>query len=110
MTTLPWSTVFVFALGAVVGIILFVKLLYWVKEHYHDQLIAVLIGIMVGALHKVRPWKKVLETYIDRHGDIKPLVEANVLPNTVIEGLIGFAFVALGLALVIGIEKAAKNK
>lgn len=110
MSILPWMTVIVFALWAAIGVILFVKLLHWVKEHYHDELIAVLIGIMIGALHKVRPWKEAFETYVDRHGEIKPLIEANILPSTVVEWLAGFAFVTIGLGLVIGIEKLAKRK
>jgi len=36
---------------------------------------------MIGSLNKVWPWKEVTETFIDRHGEIKPLMERNVLPG-----------------------------
>jgi putative membrane protein len=37
---------------------------------------------MVGSLNKVWPWKEVTETFIDRHGEIKPLTESNILPSS----------------------------
>ena len=43
--------------------------------------LAVLTGFMLGSLNKVWPWKETLETFTDRHGVVKPLVEVNVLPN-----------------------------
>lgn len=36
---------------------------------------------MLGSLNKVWPWKETLETFTDSHGVVKPLVEANILPN-----------------------------
>jgi len=35
----------------------------------------------LGALNKIWPWKQVIETYIDKHGNIKPLIEKNIIPN-----------------------------
>lgn len=91
--TLPWATLMVFIAGALVGVIAFVKILHRIKDHYHDQLIAVLIGIMIGALNKVRPRKSTVSTYIDRHGEVKPLLEKNILPDS-FEGLVrGFVFI-----------------
>lgn len=109
-TTLPWDTLFSFALGAAIGVIVFVKLLHRVKKHYHDQLIAVLIGLMIGALHKVWPYKKVLEEFTDRHGEVRPLIEQNILPPTRESALWGIAFVVLGMVLVLGIDFLAKKK
>jgi putative membrane protein len=37
---------------------------------------------MVGSLNKVWPWKKITETFIDRHGEVKSLAEINILPGT----------------------------
>lgn len=111
MQTLPRATVFVFIAGAVCGILLFVRLLHWLKANYHDQLIAVLTGIMVWALHKVRPWKEAVETYVDRHGDVKTLLEAKILPPTVSDALLGLALAVLWFLVVMGIEKISqKNK
>ena len=71
----------VFLSGAVVGIILFSNILSWLLRKYYNQTIALLSGFMIGSLNKVWPWKQVVETYIDRHGEVKPLVEQNILPT-----------------------------
>lgn len=70
----------IFLGGAAVGIILFSNILSWLLHHYYNLTIAMLAGFMIGSLNKVWPWKNVVETYIDRHGEIKPLIEQNVSP------------------------------
>lgn len=71
-----------FVSGALVGITSFSRLLSWLLARYRNCTIALLTGFMIGSLNKVWPWKKVLEVYTDSHGEVKPLVEANVLPST----------------------------
>lgn len=71
----------VFVIGAAAGIISFSHLLSWLLKRWHDVTVSVLMGFMVGSLNKVWPWKEVVETYTDGHGDIQPLVESNVLPG-----------------------------
>lgn len=66
--------------GAVVGITGFSRVLSWLFKHYEQATIAVLVGFMLGSLRKIWPWKETLETTIDRHGDVVPLVEQNILP------------------------------
>lgn len=83
-------------LGAVVGLLGFARLLSWLLKYYHNVTVAVLVGFMVGSLRKIWPWKEVIETMIDRHGEVVPMRERNILPD--------FAspepWVALGLALL----------
>ena len=69
-----------FALGASVGIISFSHVLSWLLKNFHTVTISLLTGFMVGSLNKVWPWKQTVETFVDRHGVTKPLVEANVSP------------------------------
>jgi putative membrane protein len=76
------AVILTFMVGAAVGIIAFSNVLSWLLKKYHNITIAVLAGFMVGSLNKVWPWKQVTQTFTDRHGDIKPLVEVNVLPTT----------------------------
>lgn len=47
----------VFILGILVGIMVFAKFLSWLLNHYPQRSIAVLVGLMIGALHKVWPWQ-----------------------------------------------------
>lgn len=70
----------VFGLGCITGILSFSHVLNWLLKKYHDIAIALLTGFMVGALNKVWPWKQTLETYLDRHGELKPLATKNVYP------------------------------
>jgi len=69
-------------LGAIVGILTFSRILAWFFNHYKTITLASLTGFVLGALNKVWPWKEVLETYTDSHGDEQPLVEQSVLPST----------------------------
>ena len=68
------------AMGAAIGLISFVRLLSWLLKRHHDVTIAVLTGLMLGALRKVWPWKETLESFIDKDGSVKALVQANILP------------------------------
>ncbi len=72
----------IFVIGALAGIISFSHLLSWLLKHWRDVTVAVLMGFMVGSLNKVWPWKKVVETYVDSHGAVQPLVESNITPGT----------------------------
>ena len=72
----------IFVIGAVAGIISFSHLLSWLLKHWRDVTVAVLMGFMVGSLNKVWPWKEVVETYVDSHGAVQPLVESNITPGT----------------------------
>lgn len=70
----------IFAVGALAGILAFSHLLSWLLKHWHDLTVALLMGFMVGSLNKVWPWKEVVETYVDSHGEVQPLVESNISP------------------------------
>ncbi len=81
--------------GAVVGIVTFAQILAWLFKRYHDLTIAVLIGLMAGSLRKIWPWKETVASIIDRHGEVLPTVERNLLPPA----LTAEVFLALGLTL-----------
>lgn len=83
------------ALGAVVGLLGFARLLSWLLKFYHDVTVAALVGFMVGSLRKIWPWKEVIETMIDRHGEVVPIRERNILPD------FGSTELWLALALVV---------
>lgn len=102
-----------FGIGAAVGIVSFSHILSWLLKRFHNIVIALLTGFMIGSLNKVWPWKETIETYLDRHGVEKPLVEANILPATyekVTEGadshlLIAVVLAVVGFFTIWGIEK-----
>jgi putative membrane protein len=93
-------------LGAVTGLILFANLLSWLLRKYHDITIAVLVGFMIGSLNKIWPWKETLET-IMVEGELKPLVEKNILPsigNQADQLWLALLMAAAGIALILIIE------
>ncbi len=108
------SVILTFGLGCVTGIIGFSHILTWLLRKYHDITVALLAGFMLGSLNKVWPWKKVLQTYVDRHGQTKPLLELNVSPfdyqgDSYFWGCIGLCLFGILLVYVIEIM-ASKMK
>jgi putative membrane protein len=101
--TLNVPVILVFFAGAVVGITSFSRILSYALRRFHDMTIAVLSGFMLGSLNKVWPWKRVTETYTDRHGEIMPLVEVNAMPDQYIWQAIALA--VAGFVLVYFLEK-----
>lgn len=73
--------ILLFVAGALAGIISFSHLLSWLLKNWHDITISLLMGFMIGSLNKVWPWKEVVETYTNSHGEIQPLVERNITPG-----------------------------
>lgn len=73
--------ILVFAAGALIGITTFSRLLSFALKHLRNITLSVLTGFMLGSLNKVWPWKETVQTYVDSHGVVKPLVETNILPN-----------------------------
>jgi putative membrane protein len=95
------------AVGAGIGIVAFARVLSWLLGRFHDVTIALLIGLMAGSLRKVWPWKEVLATVLDRHGEAIPVVERNVLPSAGSGLAAPIALAVLGLLAVLAMEAAA---
>lgn len=91
--------------GAVIGIIVFSRLLGWILNRYHDLIVAFLIGLMLGSLRKVWPWKEPLESVADTHGNMVPLVEANTLPSCLNqETAVAILLMAVGFGVVVVLD------
>ncbi len=115
LQTLDLLSLGAFASGCVVGLLLFSHLLSWLLRHFHDLTIALLIGFLLGSLNVIWPWKHVLQTVVNRHGEVIPLVQENVSPwiyssvtgvDAQLPGALGC--MAFGLALVFVVEYLAK--
>ena len=81
VNSLNLAVLAIFAVGALVGLISFSNILSWFLRKFHDITIAVLSGFMIGSLYKIWPWKRTVSTFEDSHGELKPLVEKNILPG-----------------------------
>ena len=107
INTLDLVILGVFAVGAFLGITSFSRVLSYALKNFRNITLAVLTGFMLGSLNKVWPWKEVVQTYVDRHGEVKPLVESNILPNESVGEAV--ALMVVGFALVYILEKMSSR-
>ena len=96
-----------FGAGCVCGLVIFSRFLSWLLSAYHSMTLATLIGFLVGSLYVTWPWKEVLQSTINRHGEIVVLQQASISPAhfTHITGndamLIGAVIAAIGGVLLV---------
>lgn len=98
------------ALGALLGLKLFSRLLTWMFTHHKNTTLALLIGFMIGSLNKIWPWKEILKTRVNSHGETVPFLEKSILPTDFSgEPKIFLAVIMLliGFFLIFGLEKFA---
>ncbi len=80
VNTLDILAILSFGAGCVCGLLVFSRFLSWLLDRYMRQTIAILIGFLIGSLNVTWPWKHTLETVLDRHGEVVPVLQTNVLP------------------------------
>lgn len=94
----------VFAAGALVGIVLFSRLLSYLLANFYNITISLLSGFMLGSLNKVWPWKLPLSYAPD--GSV--LTERNILPDAYMwEGIV---LILVGVAVVVILETVSSRK
>ncbi len=98
----------VFAAGAAIGITTFSHVLSYAFRKFHNITMAVLAGFMLGSLNKVWPWKETITTYMDSHGVVKPLMEANIFPNQLVWQAVLLAIAGFGTVYIL--EKVSMKK
>jgi putative membrane protein len=109
VVTQDWLTLIIVGAGCAVGLLLFARVLKWLFTNYHDLTVAALIGLMIGSLRKIWPWKLTLQSEVEPDGNIIPLVQQNVLPTLTVEVFMVIGLALLGLMLVVGIERLAER-
>ncbi|MWV17211.1 DUF368 domain-containing protein [Pseudomonas sp. L-22-4S-12] len=115
--TLDIGVLAVFAAGCLVGILSFSRLLSWLLARWRDLTLAFLVGLMLGSLNKVWPWKQTLTWRTDSHGQQTPLLQDNLLPVQFaqLNGQDAQLWLAIllaigGVVLVLGLEWLAGRK
>ena len=71
----------IFALGCLIGLISFSKLLNAAFKKAKFFIISILTGFLLGSLNKIWPWKETVSTRINSKGEEVPFIQENVLPN-----------------------------
>ncbi|NCN24026.1 MAG: DUF368 domain-containing protein [Candidatus Pacebacteria bacterium CG10_big_fil_rev_8_21_14_0_10_42_12] len=85
-------TVIYVGFGAIFGLVLFSRLLKFLLKNYHNVTIAALVGVLIGSLRKVWPWKIAA-------------TQQNLIPEFSIELLAAIFLMVLGAIVVTGITK-----
>ena len=100
----------VFAVGAIIGLKSFSKILHWMFANHKNTTLTLLVGFMIGSLNKVWPWKQVLETRINSHGEVVPYIDKSILPQN-FDGqpqiLTAIILAIIGFIVIFGMEKLA---
>ncbi|UCH00524.1 MAG: DUF368 domain-containing protein, partial [Deltaproteobacteria bacterium] len=70
-----------------------------------------LIGLMLGSLRKIWPWKETLTTFLDSHGKEVPALQINTLPPS-FDSEVGLAllFMFFGFLAVFSMNFLARKK
>jgi len=93
-----------FALGCVVGLLSFVRLLRWLLQRWHGQTVALLVGVMAGSLWKIWPFRTVLDSATNAKGKLVVLRDALVAPPDAGALVVALLLGAIGVGLVVGLE------
>lgn len=115
--TADLGVLMLFMAGCLVGLLSIARLITWAFRHFHDMVLALLTGFMVGALNKVWPWKEVISWRVNSSGEQVPLNQISVAPAT-FEQLTGqdpqvalaVLMAVAGLLLVLAIEWIGTRK
>lgn len=107
------SNLLLVAIGAILGIKLFSRALTWLFENHKNLTLALLTGFMIGSLNKLWPWKLVLKTRMNSHGEEVTFLDKSILPqNFDGDALILYAvlLMVIGFMLILILEKVAHKK
>lgn len=58
VNNLETSIIFTFIIGAITGLISFSKILSWLFNNYKDLTYSIMLGLVIGSIGKVWPWKQ----------------------------------------------------
>ncbi len=99
-------------MGAVLGLLLFVRLLKILFHSHYNITLGILAGFVAGALNKIWPWKNVLRS-VEIEGKTFPVKTENVLPahyhgEPHIAGAV--LLMLLGFSIILIMEKWAQKK
>jgi putative membrane protein len=86
------------ATGGAIGLAAFSRLLGWLLKHRHDVTVAFLIGMMVGSLRRLWPWKSPADTGATDY------LQTNILPDMGIGLAVAAALMLIAAALIIKAE------
>ncbi|MDO6674512.1 DUF368 domain-containing protein [Tenacibaculum sp. 1B UA] len=108
-----FTTITFVALGAIVGLLTFSRVLKYLFSNYKNYTLVVLTGFIIGSLNKIWPWKKVLTYRTNSHGEQVPFNELSISPFSY-DGnpqlMYATVLALIGFGLILLLEKIAVKK
>ncbi len=105
-----------FLLGCIIGILSFSHVLSWLLKRFRDLTFTFLIGLMIGTLPKIWPWKETLTWRTNSKGEQVPLIQQNLSPLDfeLVTGqpahlVMAIVLMLAAIGLVLGLEKYSEN-
>ncbi|MFT6064745.1 MAG: putative membrane protein [Polaribacter sp.] len=108
-----FKIIFIFIVGAIIGLLSFSKILKWLFAHYKNYTLAVLTGFIIGSLNKIWPWKETLTWRTNSLGDKLPFNQQSVSPFSLdgdVQLIMAIILAIVGFALILLMEKLAVQK
>ena len=98
-----------FGIGVIVGWMAFSRLLAWLLRRWHRAALLAICGLLVGSLWVVWPFQ---ERHFDMVNGHRLLISSDpVWPGTADRDVLGaFALMAIGVALVVGMQALAHRR
>jgi len=106
-----------FALGGIIGLMLFSRLLSWLLARFETLVIATMCGFLMGSLSIIWPWKLVTSSMTTESGKVLVLSTDNLMPSEFL-GLTGgdpqtvlcTVMFVFALSAVMGLDYFVKSK
>jgi putative membrane protein len=106
-----------FLTGCIVGLLTFSHVLSWLLRKYRELTLTFLVGLMIGTLPKIWPWKQTVSWRTNSSGEQVPLIEENLSPaafesitGTSPQTLLAVSLMIIAIAMVLTMEKWAEKK
>lgn len=94
----------VFAMGCLVGLLSFARVLSWLFKNFRNVTFATMTGFMLGSLNKIWPWRIATQFHVTKSGEKKVMYEENYMPFSYEEAAQQSAYLWLAiLAMLVGI-------
>lgn len=109
--SLEWQIIISFALGALVGVIAFGRLLQWLFKHYAQTMIAFLLGVVLSSVALLWPWREEtkITTFINGKLKEKVIGYEYTYPEITHEIFWALGFVLLGFIIVFLLERYGRK-
>lgn len=110
--TLQWDILLSFVMGSLLGLLAFVRVVSYFIKHYTSVTYCFLLGLMIGSLIKIWPWKVTASTRVNSHGELVPFLQKNVSPFIYMEQfpesvhfVLCLCIMGVGVILMVGMQK-----